>query len=364
MLHRVAVLGSGNGGQACAADQALRGFDVRLYEDPKFSSNLKPILEKGGVEVSGEGANGLARLSLVTSDIREVVKGAELIQIVSPAYAHKALFEACAPYLEEGQTVVFYGKGGATLEILEIFRQRAATKRILLGESTSLPFACRIVGPAKVEIYEPPALTIASLPSVKTPELLAKLRELYPMAVAATNVFETMFNDINAVVHPATVILNAGRIEYSKGEFFFYKEGITPEVCIVIEQVDAERCGILRSLNLKSNSLRDKLSKKDSRNYDSLYDAIRISWSSLQTIKGPNNLHDRYLIEDVPFGLVSLVSFGDPLKVDTPVSRSLVTLASVLHKTDYMKTGRTVENLGLSGLGKRDMINFVETFNA
>ena len=61
-----------------------------------------------------------------------------------------------------------------------------------------------------------------------------------------------LYNDVaacglaamNPVVHPAGVLMNAGRIEKSKGEFYFYNEGITPGVCRMIYAVDRERLAI------------------------------------------------------------------------------------------------------------------------
>ena len=33
--------------------------------------------------------------------------------------------------------------------------------------------------------------------------------------------------NMNPIMHPAGILMNAGRIEYSKGDFYFYKEGVT-----------------------------------------------------------------------------------------------------------------------------------------
>lgn len=38
-MTKVAVMGSGNGSQAMAADLTMKGHEVRLYEDAKFIDN-------------------------------------------------------------------------------------------------------------------------------------------------------------------------------------------------------------------------------------------------------------------------------------------------------------------------------------
>jgi opine dehydrogenase len=38
---------------------------------------------------------------------------------------------------------------------------------------------------------------------------------------------------------------------------------------------------------------------------------------------------------------------------------AVITLASVINNTDYWKTGRSVESLGLGGLTKEEILQFV-----
>ena len=51
MVKKVAVLGAGNGGCAFAGHLVTKGFEVGLYEDPKFRKNIDEVKEKGGVEL-------------------------------------------------------------------------------------------------------------------------------------------------------------------------------------------------------------------------------------------------------------------------------------------------------------------------
>ena len=53
---------------------------------------------------------------------------------------------------------------------------------------------------------------------------------------------------MNPVVHPAVFYSNAGRIERSRGEFYFYEEGVTPAVCRLIYAVDRERLAVAAAL--------------------------------------------------------------------------------------------------------------------
>ena len=55
---------------------------------------------------------------------------------------------------------------------------------------------------------------------------------------------ETGFQDLNAVEHPAQTVCNAGWLEHTEGDYYFYCEGTTPAVARVIEAVDRERLAL------------------------------------------------------------------------------------------------------------------------
>ena len=80
---------------------------------------------------------------------------------------------------------------------------------------------------------------------------MATLTLLFPGSVAYGHALEAGLSALNPVVHPAGVLLNAGRIERSRGEFWFYEEGVTPGVVAAIEAVDGERRALGAALGLR-----------------------------------------------------------------------------------------------------------------
>ena len=50
MKKRIAVIGAGNGGFAMAADLTLSGYEVSLFELPRYETNVVDVREKGGVK--------------------------------------------------------------------------------------------------------------------------------------------------------------------------------------------------------------------------------------------------------------------------------------------------------------------------
>jgi opine dehydrogenase len=110
---KFAVLGTGNSGQAYAADITLKGYSVNLAEVPEFEDNLRAIEKKGGIEIFGKAGNGFARLNMMTTDLKKAIKGVDIIIVGGSAYAHEPFSRALANDFEDGQFILFTSNFGA-----------------------------------------------------------------------------------------------------------------------------------------------------------------------------------------------------------------------------------------------------------
>lgn len=72
-MKKIAVLSAGNGGQALAADLALRGHDVALYDLPQFATAIEAIRRRGNTIELQNKITGTATIRLVTTDIAEAL---------------------------------------------------------------------------------------------------------------------------------------------------------------------------------------------------------------------------------------------------------------------------------------------------
>ncbi len=359
MVEEITILGAGHGGHAVAADLALGGFKVNIFELPEFEKNLEPIIACGGIEVSGSAREGSAKLNKITTDIKEAIEDAEVIISAVVATAHKRIAELCAPHLRDGQTVMLWGKGGGTLVFQKILRELRVKKELLLGETNSFPYGCRVIGPAKVNVLSPlkKKTLLAALPAVRTEDLLKVANEIYAdrpnFLVPGENVLESMMLDYNAIEHPPVTICNAGRIEYFKGDFPHWGEGYTRSVERLEEALEKERSAIVKALQLSGASTMSTLARE---------------WMKpgglLTTVKAPPTFESRYILEDIPCGLVTFSSIGDMLGVSTPVMKAVITVAAAMlgkESDSFWKEGRTVKELGIAGMSVEEIHRFVKT---
>ena len=105
-MKKIAVLSAGNGGQALAADLALRGHDVALYDLPRFAPVIEAIRRRGNTIELQNKITGTATIRLVTTDIAEALDGAEVVYFTAPSYGQKAFFDLAVPALSDGQVIV------------------------------------------------------------------------------------------------------------------------------------------------------------------------------------------------------------------------------------------------------------------
>lgn len=347
MKPRIAVLGAGNGGHAFAGDLARRGYPVRLYNS--FAHEIIDLQAGGGVWLEGA-IEGFGRLELVTTDIAPVVADADVILVVVPAIAHAAIAEACVPHLHDGQVIILNpGRTGGALEFRQILKSLGVTRRVLVSEAQTLLFTCRISGPARVRVASIKLrVPLAALPASDTERVLEALRTLYPQFIPAQDVLETGLDNIGAVFHPGTVVLSASRIE-SGVPFEFYRD-ITPGVTRLLEAIDEERLSVARAYGVRAISAAEWLERSyEGVRGNTLYDRIR-SNPAYAGILAPHSLDTRYILEDVPTGLVPVASFGRLAGLEMSATRGLVDICCALYRRNFWDEGRNLHRLGVAGL--------------
>jgi opine dehydrogenase len=357
---RYAVIGAGHGGKAMAADLAVKGFTVRLYN--RTAERINEIALRGEIELEhADGTHHLSRLAVVTSDIAEALDGTDVIMVVVPASGHRDIARSCAPHLRDGQIVILNpGRTGGALEFRQILNREGCTADVVVAETGTFIFASRSTGPAQARIFRRKnAVPLAALPATRTGHVLEMVCETYPQFIPAPNVLHTSLDNMGAIFHPALTLLNAGWIERTKGDFQFYIDGVTRSTAHVLEVLDRERVTIAAALGVRTRSALRWLKDAYSAEGKTLYEAIQAN-PGYQGIKAPRNLRHRYIFEDVPFSLVPLVSLGTQFGVDTWAIDAMVRLACVTHGTNYYERGRTVENMGLKGLRVGEVTRYVQ----
>ncbi len=355
----IAVLGGGNTAFAVAACLTLLGRRVVLAEVPAFAAALDPIRATGAIHLRGVAGEGKAAIYQITTDLGEALAETELVLVIVPAYAHRPFAQACIPHLRPHHTVVLMPGTLGSLEWAQLLHQ-AGVEGVTLAEVDTAPYVCRKTAPDTATIWGVvKGLGLGVLPSARTARVQKLLEPLFPGVQPYPDVMACGLSAMNPVVHPAGVLMNAGRIEYARGEFYFYEEGVSPSVAKVIMQVDEERRRIGAALGYELLPVHEAFHRAGFGPGGDLWATINGSWM-LTRLKAPGSLESRWLTEDIPYGLAAWSRVGTQYGVETPVLRALVELGSVVMGFDAWKVGRGVEELGLAGLDRAALTQLLQ----
>ncbi len=356
----IAVLGGGAGGHMMAADLASQGYEVRFGEHPRYGERFRPVSDKKAVEAIGIGPLGTFPLKWAGADVARAIEGAEWIHLAMAANGHEPFFQEMVPHLKEGQKVVLWAGDFGSLRLKKLLADRGEADKVTVVESNTLPYGTRLVQPGKINLLLWAArVMVAALPAAETAAVAAGLKPMFPKIFAGKNVLEAAFNNPNPIVHPPGALLNTGRIQFSGGDFYMYHEGITEAVARVIRQVYEESDRVAEALGFEMIQYQDV----DFRTKCSImgvefiapFDACGV----IGTIIGPKSLQDRYITEDLPFGLVPRAQLGRLVKKPTPVIDGLISVGGVVCEENYWETGRTLSQLGLAGLSRDEIVDLV-----
>lgn len=341
-----------------AADFGLMGYEVALYS--RNIDKIAGVKARGGIEILDIDSNptgDFGKVACATDDIAEAVKGASVIVNPIPYFVCEEYARLVAPHLEDGQVVLYLGKGGASLTWAKVLREMGITKKVYLADCNTLPYGTSRKGDAQVRLENRTQnLIIATFPGKDIDHVIGVVKELYPESHGYTlragqNAIDSILVDYNAITHTPPMVCNAAKIEMGVKNFcLFGKAENTPAVVRLIGKIDRERMAIGEKLGLTQYPLEEEIMMvKWNRNQEDfvlpLYDAIHTPF--LEVCEGPFSLDVRHLTEDIPYGLVTFSSLGKLLGVPTPFTDAIITISEGLLDRDFRSIGRTIEDLGL-----------------
>jgi len=357
-----AVIGAGLGGVAICAHMGRLGYRMRLHD--LNGARLTALRTRGGIDVEGL-VQGFAPLERVTTGLAEAVDGAEVIIVCTGSTYHAEVARALAKLLRDGQTILLIQGGtGGSLVVRRELQAAGATAQVDVAEMDNYPFSLGWPEPSRMRMtIVKRFLQIAALPAGRIGAVMARLRPAFPQAVAAPNILSTGLNNMNAMLHVANMVANVGRLESTGSGYRFYAEGYTPSIVRLLEAADAERLAVAKAYGVNVPGVHDWLTRTYGFREPSLRETFhRLTHDAAgpyQWTPTPKSMEHKYIVEDVPCGLVAIAALGGAARVPTPVISGLIALAAALTRRDFVGEGRTLDRLGLAGCAVKDVLTIV-----
>lgn len=335
-METVLVIGGGNQGYALSSHLALSGCKVNLWN--RTEANILSLIKYKTIEISGE-VVGLAKLNKVSSDIKEVITN--VIFITTPSSAHKQIAELLAPFVDNNSTIIL--TPGRTFGALcfqkDLINSGCAVKPRIF-ETQTIIHTCRKLNHNKVQLYAlKKDVLISSLRSNDLKSLVHLPIEILKYYKLTSSMIETSLGNVGMILHCAPMLLNVGYIESNTNNFKYYFEGISKTIANFLEKLDKERVSVAKELGLDLESTDAWLKRTYNVRGNNLYECIQNN-QVYKDINAPKTLQHRYIIEDIPNGLVPLESIAKYYGIETPNISLIISLANSILDIDFRSIGR------------------------
>ena len=333
----VFVCGAGHQGLSMAAHLAISGIRVNLWN--RSFENIKEISKNKKIFCEGV-VNGFGVIDCISSNISDVIS--DFVMVTTPSSAHCDIAEVLAPYVHKDMIIVLNpGRTFGAIDFCKNLIKYGAKEIPHIAETQTIVYTCRKSSPNSVKIFAlKDDVKIAALRGSDVNYIMEKMPWcLRPYFSIADSIGYTSLSNVGMILHCAPVMMNIGWIETEKVDFKYYYDGISESVSKFLEKLDYERICVASGLGIDIESVSEWLKRTYKIDGDSLYECIRNN-KSYAEIDAPTTIYCRYILEDIPNGLVPVEYLGKCLNIPTPNISTIIDLASSVTNIDYRKNGR------------------------
>lgn len=349
-MSNITIVGSGNSGCAHAYCLARDGHNVTLFKTSHaiHDNNFDVIkTQKGiyGIDNTNHGIKGFASLSNVTRNVDEAFKDSEIVFILTQSLQHENVAKYIAPQIQHIKALcVVPGNMGS------VYFRRLLPKDVIVAEGESTVIDARIICPGTVNIlFRNVRNLLAFNPTCDAERGLPIFQSLFNTYCGIrSNIVESAMHNPNLVVHTIGTIMSASRIEMSNGEFWLYREGFSPSIWNLIRGLDEEKNMVIEAYGGVPCDYIECCKYRNEEDLDKDAKEVFDDYSMNGSPKGPTTIHNRYITEDVPNGLCLLESLASNKNIPTPITSSLINIASSLLNTDLRENARNLTALELA----------------
>lgn len=350
---KIAVLGGGNGSFAAAGDFALAGHDVRLW---RRDADAVAAHRAAGSRITVKDSRGKrdAQLALVTADIAEAIRDAELILCPTPAFAQHDIARVIAPHLADGQVVYLPPATFGSMIFAKAAHDAGNHADVSFAETGTLPWLTRKHGPFEIAVtIRAKRLPTGVFPLKNADHALAVIGKAFPGVIEPCgDALSGALMNAGGIIHPPLIVMNAGPIEHFE-RWDIHKEGTQAAIRRVTDALDAERIKVREALGYTGPHfpLAHHYAKEGEEwmygrgSHDRLTDSG--DWREQLVLT-----EHRYMREDLRLGLSFIVSCAKLAGVETPLAKAFLAIGGAVCGEDFLNSGRTLASLGFGDLDR------------
>jgi opine dehydrogenase len=347
-MARVGIVGAGPVGRATAAYLAHHGHEVGIWSPSgRSTASLVPADEPRRVWLSYEGAL-VGRQAIARIDDSAALADYPTLVIAIPGHAYPSVLPGVVQSLRSGQLVIVSG----ALSLVPLWlRERAAARNerpVVAGWGTTLATA-RVSTTADVRINTiRDRFDVAAVPAAEGESVLRACRDLFGDRFAlADNLVAVALSNVNPIAHAAETLANLSRIDRAEDwPLFYYMTASAARMCSAL---DLERRAIARGFGLEVRSIEEHYALSYHVERGEIAKIAEAIHAKYPDPPGPKTLEHRYLLEDLPYGLVFYEAMARAAGIEAHHTSAAVTLLACACARDFRHENPVLADLALDG---------------
>lgn len=348
---------------------ANTGCRIKVYTPfGREVSMLNAGLEiSGGLRMRGALKSRGYKPSLVTADPAEAAEDADMVLLVLPAFAHGDVLAMLAPYLQDGVLVgAMPARSGFKYQAGRILADHGPPGFTIFGLQT-LPWACRITEYGSlVEILGvKKSVGVAAIPRNATVPLAVLLTGMLGLTIIPlANMLALSLANMGQIIHPGIMY---GLFRAYKGEPFAEEEiplfynGVNDDIAALLQGLSDEIQRLKEALQAQmgpevdlsgvptlerwlldsyAEQIKDAGSLARAFSTNNAYRGLKAPVKRLADGRYVPDFQSRYLVEDVPAGLLVTCALARLAGVPTPEIDRVITATSTWMAREYLVDGQ------------------------
>lgn len=365
-IKKIALCGGGNGVHVFAPLALSKGLEVNIWapfqdEAHQMRSGAE---SSGGIECIFHHRQIKELPTTISAHAKDTIPGADVIVIITPAFAHQKMLEEITPLINNNSSIVVMPSRSGLEYQYHWFHLKERQSRLIGFQS--LPWACRIEEYGKrARIFGvKKTQSVATLGGGVEEDFLVELGEILEIHLSLMESFLSLtLGNVGQIIHPGIMyglIKEYGSQELTLDEIPFFYQGVSAQTAMVLEAISSEILAIRDAIVQKSSeelALCDVISLEEWLHLsygESILDPTSLQSSfatnrAYQGLKAPVvkkgegayalDKRTRYLVEDLPFGLLVTKGIGILCEQETPVIDEVILTLQEFLGREYLKKG-------------------------
>ena len=347
---RVGIAGAGSIAFGTAALLAENGHDPMLWSPS--GAGTKALAT--GVPLIAEGAIETELSPRIAGSAAELATDNDCLLIALPAYGHKAVMDALAPHIRDGQPLIVSSHASfGAVYLCQLLATRGVQAPITAWGTTAV--TGRRQSPSRVRVNTVRKLIdLCTVPQDHSEPALALCQHLFGDRFQPRDgLLAISLSNLNPQNHMGIALGNMTRME--RGEDWSQGQNVTPNVGRLLEALDAERLAIAEALGLKVRTI-----------FEHFHLSFHVPVASISEMNqemhamgnggtGPATADSRYVTEDVPYGLAPTAALGRMVDRPAHLHEAGIRIFSAMYGRDFEAENTLLDAIDLASHGLDDL---------